>query len=216
MSVRFANSISSPPAPRAFSLVELLVVMAVMLILLGIVAPAINSLGSSTRITNTAAAISDRLNQARTAAIVKNRHVEVRFYKLAGDNSQSDQFRATQSFELDDLELSQPRALSKVLRLPTGTVFHPDTQYSALLDASSDIDSGVAEVAGNADTPFFSFRFKPDGSTDLNPAGPNSGTPPPTWYVTIVEEKSLLGGLPQNYATILIAPDTGEVSVVRP
>lgn len=73
-----------PGRKGAFTLVELLMVMAIMLVILGLVVINYPNIGKAGNLTNGAANFADMLNQARQSALALNRSVEVRFYYLPG------------------------------------------------------------------------------------------------------------------------------------
>jgi prepilin-type N-terminal cleavage/methylation domain-containing protein len=70
--------------PSAFTLVELLVVTAMIGILMALVTPALTSIKGAGDITNAAYTISDTLQQARTYAVAHNTYVWAGFYEEDG------------------------------------------------------------------------------------------------------------------------------------
>ena len=70
-------------ASRAFSLVELLVVMAVIAIVAGFAVPAVTTMLKGSQLTQGSQMVVDQIALARQTALSRNRSVEVRFYKFA-------------------------------------------------------------------------------------------------------------------------------------
>src|ERR1044071_1961318 len=80
-------SLVSPPfdhKPHAFTLVELVVVMAIAVVMTGLVVPAFTHLKGSNELTNAAYAIKGILEQARAYARVNNTYAWVGFYEENG------------------------------------------------------------------------------------------------------------------------------------
>ncbi len=67
---------------RAFSLVELLVVTAVIVVLMAVAVPALNSVLAGSGVSRAGQMISDAFVLARQEAVSKNRDVYVRFFKF--------------------------------------------------------------------------------------------------------------------------------------
>ena len=76
-----------PPSPRAFTLVELLVVMAVAVVLLTLVAPAFTQVNTGRQITLAAYSIEGLLDTARAYAKANNTYTWVGFYEEDGSQS---------------------------------------------------------------------------------------------------------------------------------
>ena len=112
-----------------FSLLELLVVVAIMMIIYALVAPAANSIVMSFRLNSAADSVVNTLSFARQSSIAQNRTVEVRFYRfaLAGmpgeqpSNPATGKFRAIQAFAYNSSGSAVP--LMKVQMLPDGIIF---------------------------------------------------------------------------------------------
>ena len=78
---------SKRPAPRAFTLVELLVVMAIMGLMLGLAVPAFNSATRGNAVTAGASQVVNTLMLARAKAITSRSHVRVIFADTPTNNT---------------------------------------------------------------------------------------------------------------------------------
>ena len=202
-------------ASRAFSLVELLVVIAVIAIIAGYAVPAVTSMLKGSQLTQGSQMVVDQIALARQTALSRNRSVEVRFYKYADPETPGEDlekqdtwlFHGLQTFEILDNGVALP--LGTVQRLPVNVIMH-EKELSTLINGRRDA-SGKFSVPGNTDPGipgmpsgiavkdqyvYTAFRFLPDGSTDLSPTGATgTGTPATTvgdsWYVTLVNPKDV-------------------------
>lgn len=230
------------PLPRrssAFSLVELVVVIAIIGIISVFVIPAATSIIAGTDINRASQLFTAQLAQARQVATTKNHQVEVRllqFPDMEGVGESFDQpttwkFRGIQMFEIFDN--GNMALIGKTERLP-GTIMMDDKRLSSLLDQTGNAEPNQkvmklidAQAAQRSDYPllprvptgkglyykFVSFRFMPDGTTNLDPTG--------KWYVTMYSvsdsgrvAKSGPPGV--NYITIQIDAANGSARTFRP
>ena len=181
----------------AFSLVELLVVVAVIAIVVGFAVPAANNLLRGSQLTQGAQTMGDQLAFARQTALSRNRQIEVRFYRYADLETPGEistdkltwQFHAFQLFEITENGAALP--INKMQRLPKMVIFStsPTSTYlystlvcpalrgafkDALLDKTTpeiplSFTSGGTTTSVGRKYEYASFRFLQDGSTDLPP-----------------------------------------------
>ena len=226
----------------AFSLVELLVVMAVIAIVIGFAVPAANNLLRGSQLTQGSQTLGDQLAFARQMALSRNRSVEVRFYRY-GDletpgedvaNRATWKFRAFQLFEIAENGAALP--LNKMVRLPKMVIVDDDL-YSTLLrtslrgaykNAANDLTAPEIPVSFNGISvgrsyEYTSFRYLQDGTTDLPPstkAVAGTGTPTATedsWYLTLIGLND--GGRninTVNFYSVQIDPVSGVTKAYRP
>ncbi len=234
------------PLRGAFSLIELIVVIAIIGIVAVFVVPAANTIIMGTDITRGSQALASQLALARQTAVTTNHPVEVRFLKYANPEMPGEdvkdqttwKFRAMVLLEIFDN--GNTALLGKVERLP-GNIMMDPANFSSLLretppeggsggSTSSEAEQKLLKIiaAGDRkDSPpipglpkdeatnykYVSFRFLPDGSTNLDPNG--------NWYVTIYSAvdvpKLPKTGKPEiNYFTAQVDPVSGAVRTFRP
>ena len=204
----------------AFTMLELLIVMSVILLLAALIGPPVGSLLRGSNLTRGGDMIVGQLAQARQYAVAKNRPVEVRFYQYcspntpgeAGQSADKGRFRAMQSFEISEAAVATP--LAKIQQLPDEVCIDAGAALSSLIGGNTNTSTGTAlgmpipqvGTAYNA----VSFRFRPDGTINLDRTT--------NWYLTAHSTQAADGAAkpPANYVTIRIDPANGSVTTYRP
>ncbi len=217
----------------AFTLVEMLVVMGIIVILITIVAPASSTILKGNDLTQGGQDLSSQIAVARQSALTQNHPVEVRFYQY-GDASKpgesvadptSGRFRAMQSFAISEAGVATP--LDKRHNLPNTVLIDSGTTLSTLIgNASANGASGSGPIRTTAPQAYplpeigknynsVAFRFFPDGSTNLPLA---AGTTVNSWFITL--HSSQYGDhpptVPPNFMTIQIDASNGHTREFRP
>lgn len=220
---------------RAFTLIEMLVVVAIIATLTVLIAPAASTVVRGTQLTQASSMMTDQLAYARQQALTKNISVELRIIRFADPelpgesikDSTTGQYRAFQLLQVLDAGIAVP--LDKVQFLPRSIVVVPG-QYSSLLPTSS---SGSASFdptqplhrtaqSSDPDLPrnvkknydYFAFRFLPDGSTSLQPAT--------NWFLTLVGVSDLpklsnsTALTSMNFFILQLDPASGATRAYRP
>lgn len=197
---------------KAFSLIELLIVISVIGILLAIAAPNVFSLLNAHTLTGEGTLLRNKLTLAQQKALSGNADVEFRFFKMADlENAESEsQYRSFQLFMHNSVGEMEP--ITELLRIKPPVYINE--RMSTLIEGGT--ASGkyeVTEGGKKVEREYKGFRFKPDGSTDLG--GRSSAGD--TWYVVLVQGTENLGGtLPNNYFVVQLDPYNGRVSEYRP
>jgi uncharacterized protein (TIGR02596 family) len=207
-----------------FTLVELLVVLAIVAILAAASLPSVNGVMRSYQLETTAQGVVNQLTLARQTARTEGYAVQVRLYELPDSNQSATSsptvYRAMQAF----LE-SAPSASGTVTITPvtkpfifqTGVVFLNDPSKTSTIlgltgtTASSSSDPVLPNYQSNY--AYKIFRFLPSGQTDL-PANLTSST----YCLSVVQETAPLtsSGLPANFQTIQIDGINGNIRSFRP
>lgn len=211
---------------RGFTLVELLIVLAIIAILAAISIPATTSMMRSSSLTSAGSTLASQLNVAQQYAMSRNCRVEVRLYQLpdAGAPSATTPtvYRALQSFAVPTNGTADV-PITKVIYLPDQICIVSNVTYSSLLQTSATMSSPSYTTGTTAGTPlgpyapssynYYAFCFKPDGSTDLDPSSAQA------WFLSLINQRDPVQsatGLPSNFVTIQINATTGRVSNYRP
>lgn len=205
---------------KAFSLIEMLVVVSVVGILLAFAAPQLFSLVQSTSLTAEGTFIRNKLSQAQQIALSQNTDVEVRFFKMKdeGNAEQDAAFRGFQFYRYN--AYGQLLPVSEFFRIKPPIVINEP--LSTLVIAGGGSSDAISPAAGRDVIPvmdqetkfdYVSFRFRPDGSTDLPGKAKGGGD---TWYVTLVKGLPTASTPPENYFTVQLDPFNGRVTEYRP
>jgi uncharacterized protein (TIGR02596 family) len=224
---------------RAFSLVELLVVVAVIGIVATFAVPAVQGMLKGSSLTSAASAMVDQMSLARQHALSKNRIVEMRFYRFAdpempGEKVQdpsTGHFRGLQFFEMAESGILVPA--SKMAMFPDTIIMNPSETLSNYLgeDAATRLVT-MSSVDPKVDPElprgvrhkyeYMAFRFFPDGTTSLSPTGtPGRPSQGGRWFVTVhaISDLGRTNGNtqpPPNFFTWMIDPVAGSSKILRP
>lgn len=220
--------ISNQTTTRAFSLIELMLVLSVVGLLLAFAAPNLFSLMTANSLTAEGTLLRNQLTLAQQEAVSKSADVEIRFFYMTDASAAQveEAFRGYQLFQYNREGELAPISQFFRIRAPV-TV---STVLSTILDKSNRGDSGdefygfASPRTGTYEAPagsggslestnYVAFRFRPDGSTDL----PNRAGGSDTWYVTLVQgEGAAENSDPDNYVCLQVNPYNGKVSEFRP
>ena len=210
--IRHANAtIADERHEQAFSLVELLVVLAILTIIMSMVVPAVTSLLSSTNLAQGGETVFDQIAVARQYASTRNITTEVRLIKI---NSVSNQgYSALQLWTSGTGGAMSP--VGKMVYLPQAVAVSENTTALSRMLSFLTVSGSMAPGGAASNAPYVSFSIRPSGA--VSPV--ITGTDRSNLYLTVVPAR-LAGAatisLPPNYATIQINPDTGNALLIRP
>ena len=185
-----------------FSLLELLIVVAIMITLMSLATPALTSLLESGNLARGGQALADEINLARQLAASQNRVVELRILK----NETPPGYGLLQVWGTDAGGTNVP--LSRVMKLPQNIVIAENTTLSAAIEKTPTATMPTnSSMAGRAYT---YLRIRPSGAVDPSLAMSN-------FFFAVVSSRSATNSaLPPNYVTIQVNPLTGTPLVYRP
>ncbi len=209
---------SRPSVSRSgFTLLELLVVVAIMGIVAAFATPSVVAILRGANITQGGRLIEGQLQAARQQALAANRTVEVRFYTFqnVGMAQSASFFQGIQSFVVAS---GSSTPLDKPYYVPSGIIMDSGSgspTLSSLLSGSSQLGSTTGVLLGAASNggqnySYCSFQFRPDGSTSLSQTSP--------WFVTLhnATDGDNLSAAPANFYTIQIDPAYGHIHDFQP
>lgn len=195
----------------AFSLVELLVVIAVISLLLVLSMPALQSINGSLDISRAADMVNAQFSLARQTAITRNRTVEVRFYSYQEDG-RPPRIRALQTFIAPEEAGGAWQPATRVQNLPQRVCLDSGAVLSPLLASQtsrSGIQAGFALPGVGVNYTYTTISFRPDGSREFL-----GGSDFATLKAARLDDP--LSQLPENYAIIQVNPDSGRSRTYRP
>ncbi len=205
---------------RAFSLLELLVVMAILAILVAAAIPGINYLNRDLNLTTAGDLLRDSLELARQTAATKNSTVEVRLYQLPDQGGTTpSSYRAFQLFLKGEGTVPTYTALTKITYLPQGIILMADKTKTTFLAPTGQPASGATPPSGatafalpgcGTNYNYAYFCYKPSGRTDLDPTL--------KWFATLVGKNAPIAqnDLPTNFLTVQVDPLLGKAMIYRP
>lgn len=194
--------------PWAFSLIELLVVVAITGLLGSLALIAFNNSVRATTLSSTAQTATEAIDLARATAAARNLPVEVRFYQIPDANGGEVAFRALQIFLWDR---DAPTPMIKPIIFPQSIALSKDPSRSSFLTlVGDDSHSGSASFLQHTNANYVSFRFRGDGMTDLDAAR--------QWHFTLLSVQDQPGGGAEtkNYATVSVHALSGQTSIFQP
>jgi uncharacterized protein (TIGR02596 family) len=206
--------------PLAFTLIEMMVVIAIIAIIAAFVTPVAGSLLKASQLTQAGHLLVGQLSLARQTALSKSLPVEVRLYRFAdpeipGENKAK--YRAFQLFEVQANGAILP--LGQMSRLPQTVIIDSSEALSSILNQTqrpaSKPAASAPRVAGvEYAYEYVAFRFRPDGSTDLR----EPAEPAKRWFLTLhgINDGDARPTPPPNFQTVQINPYNGNIRTFRP
>lgn len=191
-----------------FTLVEMLVVVALLSLLVTMAAMSVPAALGSQRLSGAARQLSADLNQASLLARKEDKLVEMRFYELLPTTRQGTLgYRAYQiGLVTGWASDGKPQVTfsSELQRLPDDVLLLPDARYNTLQSQAVHTDGAAG---GEQNVSYVSYFLHVNGSTTL-PANQPA-------VITLVRElsKGVPSGLPDDFRSIVIDPGTHQTRV---
>jgi uncharacterized protein (TIGR02596 family) len=228
---------TSEKARQAFSLIEMLVVVTIIVLLLAFSTPALMRTMQATRLASVGDGLMGAISEAQQIAYAQNVPVELRFFSYSGDFGDLSLFRSYQLFKVVIVNEGTGAAAQPVesivpagnlIKLSDGIVVASDEALSPALSGEGITDtkdggvvpgySGVSEATYNA------IRFMPDGScrkvgTTTDGLAVLTFQTLPESFFTITYDSGVqitAENLPKNFYTIQIDPFTGKARSYKP
>ena len=219
----------------AFTLIEMLVVVTIIVLLLAFTTPALMRTMQSSKLASAGDSLMGAISEAQQLAYAQNIPVEMRFFKFPEGLDTENNFRAYQSFKVtqkfidDGTVQEQLLPVNNLVRLSDSVIIVPDESLSPILLAGGedfeDSKEGSANgYTGVAGARFNALRFMPDGSCRSVGAATGglatlSYNALPESFLTVTTESGqpiTVANLPKNFYTIQIDPFTGKARNYRP
>jgi uncharacterized protein (TIGR02596 family) len=194
----------------SYTLVELLVVMAIVAILLAATIPAITSLIEGDSLGTGAQEVADQINFARQLSSSQNINVELRLFKLAGAAIRG--YTALQMGTNTSTALWVP--ISRLSRLPQNIVISESTNLSTAFSAITPLTMTNSGPTCNAT--YYPVEFRP-----LGIVAPVTGITSCNFTIVPARDATLTsltnaGQVVKNYAIVQVNPVTSISLVFRP
>jgi len=194
---------------RAFSLLELLIVIAILAMLSSVTVAGFNSIVASSRMDLAGRIVVDEIALARQMAVSRNENVLLRFQKQPRQGTSDAVFYRIQAFIADKADPSKTNAVKGAALLPEGVALDPDATLSPLLNSAP----GPINEPSSLDR---ILTFRPNGEMEPIPGLPFQNLT--DWCLTLVPERSLGKPIPEipDFITIQIDPLTSRPRSYRP
>lgn len=198
-------------ARRAFSLVELVVVLAIASLMFAFAAPYAFSAMQSASLTSVGDTVMQKIAQAQMRATTENRVIALQFYFYDREGVKA--CHAVQMVAVDPAT-NTVKALEEPVYWSDGRVVLLAGQLSPMFTNTPQADTGAAteNPFKDLEATFRRIRFYPNGGTSL-------GVPLRQAYLTLINSNKFKEGAtepPPNYYTIQIDPVVGRPRSYRP
>lgn len=202
----------SHPAPAGFSLVELVIVVAIITMLIAVATPYTLGAMQSANLTSAGDTLMQKLAMAQQRSLTENRPVGLDFYSYTEDD-----IKGCHAIRMISYDPATNQATP--LEPPVYWNKHSVVLVEGALSPMFSTNQTAASTGQAAQSPFQSLGatfhrviFYPNGSTSLR-------VPLRTAYLTLIPTKSYKADLstaPPNYYTVQIDPVTGRGHSYRP
>lgn len=220
------GSVARRQAGRGFTLVEMMVVVAMIALIVAAMAPAVFSTLVSTRLTSAGESLAGQISLARQIAVSGNQSVEVRFYSYEDPESPGSKaaYKAIAIMRSSTsgggtTTGSNMAQLTETFYLPSGIVIGDSADASPILASGSIVAHTDTEriIKRTTTARYKAFQINADGSTNLEKLM-GAGFHPNLAYFTMGEERAMESdsSIPKNFFAIQVDPSTSRTSTYRP
>ena len=221
---------------RAFTLIEMLVVVAIVVLLLAFSQPALSRTLMASKLSGAGESLMGAISEAQQLAFANNLPVDLRFFKTPNAFGENAAYRSYQIFKITQVTtgMGVDATIEEVL-VPSGNLVNlpenilivaddelsPAFQGEGLPDTREDSGNGYSGVQGAT---YQAWRFMPDGS--CRKVGQSQNQMATLTYqnltqsfFTITSESGqpiTVANLPKNFFTIQVDPFTGKARSYKP
>lgn len=196
---------ATPLSKRAFSLVEMLVVISILVVVMAIAFPAMNHISRSITLSRAGQMVADQFYLARQEAITRHQDVQVRLVWLS-DKAEGP--GAIQIWQSDPRDITRLQASGPLVQLPQGATISPESKISPLL-INPLVMTGTDTFPGLGEVKYIAFSFRPSGETSLPFNAKDC-------FVTVTNLQETRQTPPANFCTVQIDPKNGRTQIYRP
>ncbi len=214
---------AEPTKDRGFTLIEMMVVVAMIALIVAAVAPMVFGTLISTRLSSAGETLAGQLSLAHQIAVSRNMTVEVRFYQYEDPESPGSKpaVRALAIMQASETGTASQigKQLTDTYYLPSGIAIGQTLAMSPIL-ASNNVRSEPDRekiIKRSPNARYKSFQIRGDGSTNLEQLMLNQYRPNQS-YITLAEDRVLNDEqtVPKNFYAVQIDPATGRTTSYRP
>lgn len=214
---------NKPLKHKGFTLIEMMVVVAMIALIVAAVAPMVFSTLISTRLASAGETLAGQLSLAHQIAVSRNMTVEVRFYQYEDPESPSSLSAVRALAIMQASETGSASQLGKQLTdtyyLPSGIAIGQTEALSPLLASSAIRSEADREkiIKRSSNARYKAFQIRGDGTTNIEQLMRNEYMPNKS-YVTLAEDRAIGNGqsVPKNFYAVQIDPVTGRTTSYRP